>query len=148
MFELCDGTDQNENVDLEQLIYYVAEYGRDEDFYTLYKMLRGCEMYLPVDPTSVPSHAGGREQNKTTKQDQVKIRCVLGPENLRSVLACTKVSNSNLQGSLVGMKWADCLSMVIKSQQLEGLLLQGEKSWICFDRERIEFILDWYKTNL
>ena len=43
--------------DLEQLIFDIAEYKKDEDYQLLYRLLKHREVYVPADPGTMPGAA-------------------------------------------------------------------------------------------
>lgn len=146
MFNIFGKNKQKNKRDIEQVIFDVAEYQKDEDFHQLYKLLDGREVFVPVDTTTIPVGAKPGEKYVTKPTDQLKIKNVIGPNNQPLVPAATINSCTILKDGCVGMNWSDFLNMVLKVEGVYGALLQGETSWVGFDIKRIKYILNTYKA--
>lgn len=128
--------------DLEQLIFDVAEHQRGADFELLYRRMADRHVYVPIDPASLPAAAAEGERYQTQRGDRLKMRIVTGPNGEVMIACATCEDSSMLKDGFVGMEWRDFLQMVSKlDASCYGTLLQGQTSWVAFDRERIGYIL-------
>ena len=132
-----------DNRDLEKIIFDIAEYQKDEDFHLLYRLLRNREVFIPIDPSTLPRSAIPGDRILLSASDQVHISYVKGPNDLLFVPACTTIHASILQRGYAGIQWIDFLKMTLKMEStMFGALLQGESSWVAFDMKKISYILD------
>ncbi|BBB68495.1 hypothetical protein UNDYM_4242 [Undibacterium sp. YM2] len=128
--------------DLEQVIYDVAEYQTDEGFHLLYQLMEKRSVFVPADPASLPKAATPGEKYVTTAADRVLLRYVTLPNNQLAVPGYTRKDMPNLANGYVEMEWLELLQMALKlDASFYGVLIQGQKSWVAFDRERIQYIL-------
>jgi hypothetical protein len=127
---------------LEQVIYDVAEHQADKDFQLLYELMAERQVFAPVDMNTLPVGAIGGETVVTSDADRIRMRTVLGPNNLVLVPCATCADSALLKGGHVGMDWFNFLEMFLKlDDSFYGVLLQGRTSWVVFDRERTKYIL-------
>ncbi|WP_284197242.1 hypothetical protein [Chitinimonas prasina] len=128
--------------DLEQLIFDVAEHQADKDFRELYAIMRGKQVFVPIDRGSIPAAAAAGEQYVTTANDCLKMQYVIGPNGQFLIPSATSEDSPIVQNGYVGMDWTAFLQMVAKlDSSFFGALLQGKTSWVAFDRDRINYIL-------
>jgi len=135
------------DIDIEQLIYDIAEHARDEDFTQLYQSLLSKELFIPVEKESlgrIPQHLKPGETLQTDGDDGIKIRNVEGPRGEPFVPIATTESAPILAEAHLGIYWLDALAMVLKVEEPAGILLQGKNSWVCFYKPQIENILKKY----
>lgn len=128
--------------DLENLIYDIAEYGRNEDFHKLYEMLDGRELYLPVDPSSLPKNIEPGSKIVTDSTSQVRFKNVVSPSGDLLVPVATNNQHPLVSNGYVGMEWFSVLNMTLKIPEAWGILVQGQTSYVGFDKERINYILN------
>ena len=128
--------------DLEQLIFDVAEHQREQDFELLYLKLRGQEIHVPVDPSSLPAGIPPGQAFQTTAKDQVVMKSSSLPDGRPIAMAATRLDAGMLAAGHVSMRWEDFLGMMLKlPPEFFGFVLQGKTSWIVFDRQRVAYIL-------
>jgi len=141
---------QVENRNIEQLIYDIAEHARDEDYTELYELLADRVLFIPVDKASlksVPSDAKPGEMFKTDASTSIQIRNVAGPRGDSFMPVATMETSPMVAEGHVGIYWLEALAMVLKVDEVVGILLQGENSWIGFYKPQIEHILSVYKKE-
>lgn len=136
------------NVDLEQVIYDVAEHQREEDFELLFRLMADRDVYVPADPSTFPDDAVPGEPYTVEGSDRLQLRYVTGPDDLLMVACATEQEAAMLHDGFVGMEWRDFLRMVLKvDDSFYGALLQGRTSWVALDRDRIRYILSLGATT-
>ncbi|MCB0352222.1 MAG: hypothetical protein KDD64_01820 [Bdellovibrionales bacterium] len=137
---------QAEEKDLEQTIFEIAEHQRDEDYYSLYSLLRERTVYLPIDGDSLSPSAKTGERHATTANEGLNARLVqIDQCEEPFLLATTNSENQSLKDAYVEIEWIEFLKMASQLPDLGGIMLQGEKSWVAFDSARVSFILEWYE---
>jgi len=129
-------------VDLEDLIYEVAEHQRDKDFHELYRRLMDREVFVPVDPSSLPPEAKSGQTIITDASASIRMRTVPAPNGQGLVPGATRQDSPILKGGYVGMSWVGLLEMSLKvNPPLYGVLLQGQRSWVALDLARVRYVL-------
>lgn len=128
-------------IDIDKLIFEIVEHQKDEDFQMLYKLMKGREFYLPAVMESLPTRAEPGEKIVIKSTDQVMVKKVLGPNNLPYVSASTNVNHPLVKEGCVGIEGFELLEMVLKIEDVYGLLLQSATSYLAFDKQRISYIL-------
>jgi hypothetical protein len=129
-------------IDLEDLIYEVAEHRRDEDFHELYRQMRDREVFVPVDLSSLPVDVKPGQTIVTDSTMAIRMKMGDAPNGQGLALSCTKVDSPMVKDGYVGMKWLGILEMSLKvNPPLYGVVLQGERSWVALDLERIRYVL-------
>ncbi|MBL8263324.1 MAG: hypothetical protein JNM58_12945 [Xanthomonadaceae bacterium] len=133
--------------DLEQLIFDIAEHQRDSDFELLYLHLRGRELHVPIDTSTLPAHIPPGQAYQTTSSDRIMMRSSNLPDGRPIAMAATHLEAAMLASGHVDMQWEDLLGMVLKlPPEYFGFVLQGKTSWIVFDRQRTAYILSRVKA--
>jgi hypothetical protein len=129
-------------VDLEDLIYEVAEHQRDKDFHTLYQRMNGREVFVAVVPSSLPQDVKPGQAITTDSSVSIQMRSVPAPNGQGMVPCATREDSSILKGGYVGMSWIGLLEMALKvDPPLYGALLQGQRSWVALDLARVRYVL-------
>ena len=146
MFKLFGKKNNEDPRDVEQVIYDVAESNKDEDFHRLYELLIDKELYIPIDPASLPKDTLPGSKIVTDSSSQIRVKTVQGPGGQFLVPSSTSTEHQIVQSGYVGMKWFDYLEMVLKIPEAWGALLQGKTSYVGFDKERIKYILGKYNV--
>jgi DNA-directed RNA polymerase subunit RPC12/RpoP len=129
--------------DIEQIIFDIAEYHREEDLLTLYELLQSRPLYMPVDKSSpIPTAAKPGFKYKVTSFDNLKVLMGLGPNNYPMIRVATTVSNPILKDSyVVEINLIECLKWVMKADSVYGVIVQGKTSWVWFDKKFIKYAL-------
>lgn len=130
--------------DLEQVIYDVAEHHREEDRELVYRLMTDREVYLPVVPGTLPAAAVPGVPYVTSATDQLGISLVELPGNGRWAPAMTLRTHPLLVGTCIGMPWQGLLKMVQRLPDARGVVLQGQRSWMVLDQERVAYLLALY----
>jgi hypothetical protein len=146
MFGLFGKKKKDDLRDIEQVIFDVAENNKDEDYHRLYELLVGKELYMPVDPASLPQDVAPGSKITTDASNQIRIKNVQGPNGQFLIPASTSSEHQIVQGGHVGINWLEYLEMVLKVPGTWGALLQGKTSYVGFDKERIKYILGKYNA--
>lgn len=142
MFSFFKKTSLPKEPDLEQVIYDIAEYQTDKDFHLLYQLMEKRTVFCPVDPASLPKAANPGKKYTITMNDNLLMNYVTLPNNQLATPAYTRNDMAALAEGYVGMEWLEFLQMAIKlDSSFYGVLLQGQRSWVALDRERIRYIL-------
>lgn len=142
MFSLFSSKKQASKVDLEDLIYEVAEHQRDSDFHELYRRMRSREVFVPVEPSSLPRDAKPGQTIVTDSSASIRMRTVPAPNGQGMVPGATRQESPILKDGYVSMSWIGLLEMSLKVQPpLHGVLLQGQRSWVAFDLARVRYVL-------
>jgi len=148
MFNLFKKREPPDPRDLEQIIYDIAENKIDRDFHILYERMSNRHVFVPVDPTTVPVEATEGKKYVTTSTDRLRMRTVIGPNNLVLVPCATNEESMLLKDGYLGMDWFDFLEMFMKlDTSFYGVVLQGKTSWVVFDRDRTKYILSLRSAN-
>jgi hypothetical protein len=128
--------------DLEHTISAVAEHHRDEDLQVIYALMKSRRVFVPVKPGTIPSTGSPGETIVTGPTDRIHLRTVTGPAGEKLVPAATTSKAAVLADGFVEMSWTDVLAMVLSmDSSAHGVCLQGERSWIVLDRERVRYVL-------
>jgi hypothetical protein len=129
---------------LEQVIFDIAEHHREADNEILYRMMMGREVFLPIDPTSISDSTQLGKRVTVQQSDNFQIPNVTGPNGQHWIPVATNHAHPMVSKCSISMSWSDVLEMVLKFPESDGLYLQGEKSWLAFDRERVGIILNLF----
>jgi hypothetical protein len=132
-------------IDLEQLIYDIAEFQRDTDFQRLYSDMVKREVFLPVVPGTLPPSMPSGIRYVTGPDDQIPIRIATAPDKRPLVMVATQSTHPSLRQSYVGIQWVDVMQLSLKLENNFGILLQGKTSWVTFDEQRIRHVLTLYE---
>ncbi|MEL6940375.1 MAG: hypothetical protein AAFO84_14410, partial [Cyanobacteria bacterium J06598_1] len=87
------------------------------------------------------------EMFKTDASTSIQIRNVAGPRGDSFMPVATMETSPMVAEGHVGIYWLEALAMVLKVDEVVGILLQGENSWIGFYKPQIEHILSVYKKE-
>jgi len=129
-------------IDLEDLIYEVAEHQRDKDFHELYRRMNGREVFVPVVSSSLPQDAKPGQTITTDSSVSIQMRSVPAPNGQGMVPCATQHESPILKDGYVGMSWVGLLKMSLKANPpLYGVLLQGQRSWVALDLARVRYVL-------
>ena len=141
MFSLFKKSKKQGERDLERVIFDIAEHKRDEDFQLLYRLMKDREVFIPIDAGSVPAAAQPGVPYVTGAQDRLLFRTVELPGNGMWAAAATKPTSRILAKGYVGMSWPGFLDISLKIQDIRGVYLQGETSWVALDKKSIAYVL-------
>lgn len=143
IFHLFPSRKTRPPVDLEDLIYEVAEHQRDSDFHELYSRMKGREVFVPVVPSSLPLDAKPGQTFTTSSSVSIQIRSGPAPNGQGSLVLCaTRQDSPILEGAYVGMTWIGLLEMSLEvDPPAWGVLLQGHRSWVAFDLACVREVL-------
>ncbi len=139
-----------ESRDIEQLIYDIAEHARDEDYTELYESLADRLLFIPVDKDSldsIPNDIKSGELLSAETSTQVPVRYVSGPRGDSFMPVVTAKTSPMVADGYARVYWLEALTMALNINEVVGILLQGENSWIGFYKPQIEHILSVYKTE-
>lgn len=146
MFNIFRKKPKNDSRDIEQVIFDVAEYNKDEDYHRLYELLIDRALFLPVDPESIPKGHEPGSRIVTDPSMQIRVRYVQGPNGETLVPCATLETAPMVRAGYIGMDWFEYLEMVLRVPSASGALIQGKTSWVGFDQERIQYILSKYSV--
>ena len=142
IFSLFAGAKAAPKLDLEDLIYNVAEFQRDEDFQELYRRMKNGEVFVPVVQSSLPPDARPGQRIITDSSNSIRMHSMRAPDGQLLIPCATRQDSSILKGGYVGMRWEGFLEMSLKVDPPPyGVLLQGQRSWIAFDLARVRRVL-------
>jgi hypothetical protein len=128
--------------DVEDLIYEIAEHRRESDFQALYLQMRKREVFVPIVKSSLPPGVAPGQTVTSTAEHPLSMRTVSAPDGSALIPCATRPDAQLLRDGYAGMPWESFLEMVLKSGvEIYGALLQGQGSWIAFDRQRVRQIL-------
>lgn len=142
MFNFLKSKKKDEGRDLEQVIYEIAEFRKEQDYLAFFKLIEEREIYFPVAPESLPSGFQSGQKIVTDASMQIRIKTVIGPSGGVFVPASTTETSKMVEGGYCGINWFSFLEMALKIEGAAGILIQGQKSWLAFDRERIKYLLE------
>jgi hypothetical protein len=134
---------RNASVDIDRLIFELAEYERSADFEVFCDLIAGREFYLRVDPASMKRLPRGvTYQTKSTDSVKVSTATI---EGLTLVGLFTTCDDKRLRGSYVGIEGLEGLRMVMKCTGADGVLFQNkEDSWVVLTTDAIKQVLAKY----
>jgi hypothetical protein len=113
------------------------------DYVPLYKAMQDRAVFVPADPSSFPKGLLPGMKHTTTDGGKIKFRTVPGANGATLVPAATTQDSDILKAGFVGMRWTGFLEMALKlDASCAGVVLQGKRSWVAFNRERIQLILE------
>lgn len=128
---------------LEDLIYDIAEHMRDADFLELYERMRNREVFVPLVQSSLPANVRAGQTVTSATEHPLVMRTISGPNGQVLIPCATLQSAQVLREGYAGMRWEAFLEMMLKSgTEIFGVLLQGQRSWVAFDRQRVRHILE------
>jgi hypothetical protein len=142
IFSLFAGVKAAPKLNLEDLIYNVAEFPRDEEFQELYRRMENGEVLVPVVQSSLPPDAKPGQSIITDSSISIRMHKVRAPDGQSLIPCATQQDSPILKGGYVGMRWVGFLEMSLKVDPPPyGVLLQGHRSWIAFDLARVRHVL-------
>lgn len=141
MFNPFKRLKRSDRRDIEQIIYDIAENGRAKDYTALYPPLTNRQVFIPIEPGSLPAHARPGYTLVTDDSTDIRVRLITGPDGKTYVPAATQDTADLLRDGYVGMNWIDFCEMVTRFSDTNGALLQGQKSWIAFDQKRVAHMI-------
>lgn len=144
MFSLFRRKAQKQSRDIEEVLFEVAEFGREEDLHHLYNLLKGRQVYFPLDKSTIPTVAHPGQEYTVSPADRIRIPVAVAPDGGMVVPAATYDSAPMLQADYAGMDWAEFLRMALQIENAAGVLVQGKKSWLIIERKHITNILNNY----
>ncbi|RTQ36704.1 hypothetical protein EJP69_02890 [Variovorax gossypii] len=142
IFSLFSGAKVASKLNLEELIYNVAEFQRDEDFQDLYRRMENSEVFVPVVQSSLPLDVKPGQRITTDSSVSIRMHTVRAPDGQSLIPCATQQDSPILKSGYVGMRWVGFLEMSLKVDPPPyGVLLQGQRSWVAFDLARVRHIL-------
>jgi len=132
--------------DLDQLIFDIAEYQRNEDYEEFYARIMSHRFYLsllsPVD-SSVP-----RGERIVVRADSgMRTRCA-EIQGLKLVLFFTTATDARLGEHYAEIEGSEALRMALRSDHTDGALFQNNRSsWVGLDKQKISHVLSRWQTN-
>jgi hypothetical protein len=143
LFSKFLGGKQAPSLDLEDLIYEIAEHQRYDDFQELFRRMMGREVFVPVVRSTVPAEAKPDQSITTDNTHSIQMRSVASPNGRGMLVPCaTRQDVSILNDGYVGMTWEGILEMALKvGPPPYGVLIQGHRSWVAIDPDRVRHLL-------
>ncbi len=132
-----------ENSDIEALLNDLSEDNSIENYRKLYETLADRKVYMPLNENSLPTNT----TITVNKSDQAKAKTVLFFNNKPCLVVTTSDNSPVIEEYYAIIYWIEALEMVLRIDELYGILIQGNTSWVAFDIERIIYILQRYKMN-
>jgi hypothetical protein len=136
--------------DVEQVIYDLVEYQKDEDFPRLYELLLGRKLFLPIVPKSLqstPTHLnpGYEVYDDDYSQPTVYEKIIDGESYIFAFT--TDTSPQLIDKKCLRIDWFDFVEMVLTLEDISGFSLQGEKSWLAIGKDEIRYLRDNYNQS-
>ncbi len=122
------------NSELDDLIYQIAEYNRDEDVMQFYKLLRKSEIFSSI------------EKRSHLNEDKIQFPYTLVNNN-KLVMFYTQPDDPRLSRPYAGMPGNKALEMVLKVAEVDGMIIQSHKrdAWFAMTKPQIANILEHYQ---
>jgi hypothetical protein len=139
MFEKLFG--RNKSIDIDQLIFDLAEHKRAKDYETFCKLLKGRAFFCQVDPPSTTGLPSGLPY-QIQRRDAIKLPGLAKIKGLALLPLYTFDGDQRLKNSYVKIEGLEALRMAVKATGIDGLLFQNRHdSWIVLNREQIKQLL-------
>ncbi len=132
------------DIDIDRLIFEIAEHKRDSDYEALGRAIQGRTFYCPADPASTASLPKGAPY-VTQAGDAIRIPLLARIGGLTLVPLFTTESDKRLARGRFAIEGLEALSMALRAKGADGVLFQNNAdSWVGLDNDRIRKILDRY----
>jgi hypothetical protein len=132
---------QNKSVDIDRLIFDIAEYKRTADYETFYTLIGGRVFFVRVDPASTKGIPQG-VPHKIKATDSLRLTGLAKIQGLTLLPLFTSAEDKRLQGSYAEIEGLEALRMALKTSGIDGVLFQNkEQSWVALKMDEIRHVL-------
>jgi hypothetical protein len=132
---------RTESVDIDRLIFDIAEYKRAADYETFYKLIGGRVFYLRVNPASTKGIPQG-VPHKIKATDSLRLTGLAKIQGLTLLPLFTSAEDTRLQGIYAEIEGLEALRMALKTSGIDGVLFQNkEQSWVALKMDQIRQVL-------
>ncbi len=129
---------------IEDIMTDISESHKEYDYRLLYTLLKDQEVFIPITSRTIPTGVNLYDKFNPGENDSLKIKSIEGPNDQPLIPAATKNTSAILNKSYISMNWIDFLNIILKIDDTDGAFLDGEISWVRFEKRRIAHILDRY----
>jgi len=131
---------RTDGIDIDSLIYDIAEYKKESDNQELYKIMIDYEFHFPisVESTEQIAHGSSITTNENTKISMPRHKL---PNGMNMIGVYTRTSE--MKSEFAGITGKEALEMVLKCEDVEGLMVINKNdSWMGITKEGVKNILD------
>ena len=129
------------SVDIDHLIFDIAEHRRAKDYDRFCRLLRGRTFFLQVDPSSIIGMPVGVPY-RTNSADNMKLTGLAQIKGVTLLPLYTSRDDKRLKDSYVEIEGLEALRMAVKAKGIAGVLFQNKgESWVVLSTEQIKTIL-------
>jgi hypothetical protein len=130
-------------VDIDQLIFNIAEHKRDKDYESFFKLIKGHSFFCLVDPASMVGIAKGSSY-RVQATDAIRIQSA-NINGLKLIALFTSQSDKRLAKGFFEIEGLEALRMATRATGIFGVLFQNkDSSWVGLNLEKINWILATY----
>ncbi len=129
---------------IEEIMTDISENHKEYDYRLLYSLLKNQEVFIPITSRTIPNGVNLYDKFNPNEEDSLKIKSIEGPNDQPLIPVATKNTSAILNKSYISMDWKDFLNIILKIDDTDGAFLDGEMSWVRFEKRRIAHILDRY----
>jgi hypothetical protein len=130
-------------MDIDELIFEIAEHKRDQDYQSFFKLIKGRSFFCPVDPASTAGiPQGSPYQVKAGDGIRVPFTNISG---LKLIPLFTTQGDQRLAKGYFEIEGLEALRMATRAAGVHGVLFQNKDySWVGLDQKKIKWVLDTY----
>jgi len=133
--------DRNKSVDIDQLIFDIAEHKRAKDYEAFCKLLEGRVFFCQIDPASTPEIPRGVPY-RTQGDNGLKATGLATINGLTLVPLYTFQGDARLKNSYIEIEGIEALRMAERGTGIDGLLFQNSRdSWVVLNIKQIKSLL-------
>ncbi|HTD24719.1 MAG TPA: hypothetical protein VK738_18830 [Terriglobales bacterium] len=130
-------------MDIDQLIFEIAEHKRDSDYESFFKLLKGRPFFCPVDPATIAGIPKGSSY-RVQANDAIRIPFA-NINGVKLVPLFTFQGDKRLAKGYFEIEGLEALRMATKAPGIDGVLFQNkDNSWVGLDLKKIKWILATY----
>jgi len=129
------------SVDIDRLIFDIAEYKRTADYEAFYTLIGGRVFFLRVDPASTKGIPQGVHY-RIQSADSVRLTGLANIQGLTLLPLFTSSDDKRLQDSHAEIEGLEALRMALKTTGIDGVLFQNkEQSWVALKLDQVQHVL-------
>jgi hypothetical protein len=132
---------RNRTLDIDSLIFDIAEYKRSSDYEAFFKLLPDRVFFLRVDPQSTNAIPRGSPY-RIKSTDALKATGLANMQGLTLLPLYTSSGDPRLHGSYAEIDGLEALRMALRTSGIDGVLFQNkEQSWLVLTMAQINQVL-------
>jgi hypothetical protein len=126
-------------VDIDKLVYEIAEYKREKDYELFLKEILNRELYFSIVQAEKVRNTS---VNSKMTERNLSVPSTTMFNELKMIVMHTSKDDERLSNPYAGINGLKGLEMVLKMPKVDGLVIQNkESSWVGLRKEKIENLL-------